>query len=240
MKKDNSNLIANSIDAIHYKIMEIMNEYPIGEALDFPSGWGRLSYWLKEKGFDVVSCDIQDYPDSPVKHVIGDLNKKFPFDDQTFEYAFCIDGPEHSENLYHTFREFYRVVKPNGYFILSIPNYSNLESRIKQFLYGVLEPVNTKEDFLKLEGITTGHCHVNRPPYALLRMALEAAKFDIIETTFDQVKHAQKLLYPLYLLIKLVTVIKGKKGDKKYWLRSSNQKNVLMGGNTLIIICKKT
>ena len=134
----NMDLKANSIDAIHYKIMEIVKKYPVGKALDFPSGWGRLSYWLKEKGFNVVSCDIQDYSDSPIKHVFGDLNNKFPFDDQTFDYAFCIDGPEHSENLYHVFREFYRILKPTGYLILSIPNYSNLESRFKQFWYGVL------------------------------------------------------------------------------------------------------
>jgi ubiquinone/menaquinone biosynthesis C-methylase UbiE len=237
--KEPMELKANSIDAIHYKIMEMMHDRPPGKVLDFPSGWGRLSYWLKEKGFNVVSCDIQAYPDSPICHVWGDLNSTFPFDNQTFDYAFCIDGPEHAENLYHVFREFYRILKPNGQLILSIPNYSNIESRVKQFFYGVLEPIHHREDFAKLEGTTTGHLHVNRPPYALLRMAIEAAKFDIVQTTFDKEKRLQKYLYPLYWLIKLVTVVKGEKGDKKYGLRSSNQKNVLMGGNTLILICKK-
>jgi hypothetical protein len=27
-----------SIDAIHYKIIEIMKKYPVGKVLDFPSG----------------------------------------------------------------------------------------------------------------------------------------------------------------------------------------------------------
>jgi SAM-dependent methyltransferase len=166
------------------------------------------------------------------------LNDQFPFEDGIFDYAFCIEGPEHAENLYHIFREFYRVLKPNCHLILSIPNYSNIECRFKQFWYGVLEPINTKEDFERLEGRKVC-CHVNRPPYALLRMALEAAKFSIVETTFDQEKKSQKYLYPLYLLIKLVTFIKGEKGDKKYWHRSANQKNVLMGGNTLILVCQK-
>ena len=186
-------LKAMSIDAIHYKIMDIMKKYPVGKALDFPSGWGRLSYWLKEKGYDVTSCDIQGHPDSPVEHVFGDLNVRFPFENEIFDYAFCIDGPEHAENLYHTFREFNRVLKPNAYLILSIPNYSNIENRFKQFLYGVLEPINTREDFEVLKD-TTGHCHVNRPPYALLRMALEAAKFSIVKTTYDQKKKNQIFL----------------------------------------------
>ena len=238
MSQNFTELNAMSIDAIHYKIMEIMEKYPIGKALDFPSGWGRLSYWLKEKGYDVTSCDIKGHPDSPIEHVFGDLNDRFPFEDEIFDYAFCIDGPEHAENLYHLFREFYRLLKPKGHLILSIPNYSSIECRFKQFWYGVLEPISTKEDFEKL-GDTTGHCHVNRPPYALLRMALEAAKFSIVETTFDQEKKGQRYFYPLYLFIKLVTLIKGEKGAKKYWLRSANQKNVLMGGNTLILVCQK-
>jgi len=43
-------------------------------------------------------------------------------------------------------------------------------------------------------------------------MALEAAKFDIVQTTFDKEKRLQKYLYPLYWLIKLVTVVKGERG----------------------------
>jgi len=56
----------------------------------------------------------------------------------------------------------------------------------------VLEPISTKEDFERLEDIT-GHCDVNRPPYALLRMALEAAKFSIVETTFDKEKKVKDI-----------------------------------------------
>ena len=151
---------------------------------------------------------------------------------------FVLMGPEHAENLYHIFREFYRVLKPNGHLILSIPNSSSIESRFKQLFYGVLEPITTKEDFERVD-YSTGQYHINRPSYALLRMALESAKLSIVETTFDLEKKNQKYFYPLYLLIKLVTTIKGEKGDKKYWLRSGNQKNVLMGGNTLILVCKK-
>lgn len=240
MATSQAELQANSLDVIHYKIMALINNLPPGKALDFPSGFGRLSYWLREKGYEVTSCDIgtEEYKKSPIKHVRANLNGEFPFVDNLFDYAFCIDGPEHAENLYHAFREFYRVLKPNGLLFVSIPNFSSLESRLKQLLYGVLEPVVTKDQF-KQSKYGTGFFHINRPPYAMLRMALEAAQFAIIETTYDKEKKAQKFLYPLYLIIKLITLLKGRKGDKKYWLKSSNQKNVLMGGNTLILVCKK-
>ncbi len=115
---------ANSIDAIHYKILEVIKDFPIGTVLDFPSGHGRLSHWLSNRGYNVTSCDIavEDYTDSPVQHVYADLNKEFPFEDNKFDYCFCVDGPEHSENLYHVFREFYRVIKQGGLFIVSMPN----------------------------------------------------------------------------------------------------------------------
>lgn len=163
-------LRANSIDEIHYKIMEIIRDFPLGKALDFPSGFGRLSYWLKEKGFEVTSCDIavDEYEKSPIEHIFADLNKAIPFEDNLFDYAFCIDGPEHSENLYHTFREFFRVLKPSGIFITSIPNFSNIESRFKHFFYGIVEPVTTREQFHNSK-YGTGCFHINRPPYALLK-----------------------------------------------------------------------
>jgi len=234
-------LIAHSIDAIHYKIMELIKGFPPGKVLDFPSGWGRLSFWLKEKGHDVTACDISiaRYADSPIKHVFGNLNERFPFEDNLYDYAFCIDGPEHAENLYHTFREFYRVLKPGGYLILSIPNYSNLNARVRQLWYGVVEPVSSKEDFRNSKW-GTGEMHINRPSFPMLQMALEAAEFSITEVTYDKEKFKQKLGYPIYLLIQLFTVLRGKIGEKKYRLKSSNQKNVLLGGNTLILICRKT
>jgi SAM-dependent methyltransferase len=233
-------LQANSINEIHYKVMEIIKDYPKGKALDFPSGYGRLSCWLQKKGHHVISCDIspESYKNDIIHHSQADMNKEFPFDNNTFDYAFCIEGPEHSENLYHTFREFFRVLKPNGTFISSIPNYSNIESRFKQFLYGVLEPVATKEDFEKAAK-GTGCFHINRPSYAMLKMALEAAGFKVSGVFYDKGKTCQIFFYPLYLLIKLVTLLKGKRGNKKYWLKDSNSRNVLMGGNTLIVVSKK-
>jgi SAM-dependent methyltransferase len=238
--KSSDAYIAKSIDEIHYRVMDLVRDFPVGEVLDFPCGWGRLSCWLQEMGHAVKSCDLNLhlYPDSPIHHIRGDLNKEFPFPDATFDYAFCIDGPEHSENLYHTFREFCRVLRPDGRLVLSMPNYSNIESRIKQLFYGVIEPINTREDFENSK-IGTGAFHVNRPSFPLLRMALEAAGFSIEMATFDQEKRNQKFLYPLYLMIRLFTYCKGEKGQKKYWLRQGNHRDIAMGGNTLILVTRK-
>ncbi len=233
-------LQANSIDEIHYKVMEITATLPLGKVLDFPSGFGRLSYWLQKRGHNVISCDIalDDYKQSPINHIYANLNHEFPFDDCSFDYAFCIDGPEHAENIYHTFREFSRVLKPHGLLIMSIPNFSNIESRFKYFLYGIVEPVTSGDAFSNSK-IGTGAFHINRPPYALLKMALESAAFKIEKVTYDKYKKNQTFFFPIYLLIIIISIIKGNKGNRKYWLKDSNSLDVLMGGNTLILLCKK-
>jgi hypothetical protein len=72
-------LIANSIDAIYYRLMELIKDFPSGKVLDLPSGWGRLSYWLKVKGYNVISCDItpETYTESPIEQTYANLNERF-------------------------------------------------------------------------------------------------------------------------------------------------------------------
>src|SRR5208337_695834 len=126
-------------------------------------------------------------------------------------------------------------LKADGILIISMPNQSHIEARLKYLLNGVYESVITKEQFNK-STIGPGKFHINGPSYALLRMAMEAAGFTIIDHTYDKYKRKQVFFYPLYLLIKLINIFAGDKHNKKYCLKDANSKNVLMGGNTLILI----
>ncbi len=226
-----------SLEQIHFKIMKMMKNMAKGKVLDFPAGTGRLSWMLYNEGFDVTAADIGPNqfcnPEIPISQ--GDLDSTFPFEDATFDYAFCIDGPEHAENIYHTFREFSRVLKMGGLLTMSYPNYSNIESRLRNVFYGVLEPV---EPYDEKQG-TKNNGHLSRPPYALLKMALERAGLKIETIQSEKIKRNQLLLLPAALVVKLFTAIRGSHGRKKYWLDESNSWKVLMGGNGLIITCRK-
>ena len=225
-----------SLKEIHFKIVEIMKNKPKGKALDFPAGSGRLSWMLHKEGFDVTAADIGiDWfcnPEIPI--VKADMDGRFPFDDGSFDYAFCIDGPEHTENMYHTFREFSRILKKDGLFAMSYPNYSNIESRMRNIFYGVLEPVEPyTEKGVKSNG------HINRPVYALFKMALEYAGLEIESIASEKIKYNQLWLLPFAVIISIFTWIKGEKGRKKYWLNESNSWKILLGGNGLIITARK-
>jgi len=225
-----------SLDEIHFKIVDLVKDKPKGKALDFPAGTGRLSWMLYNEGFTVTAADIGTgnfcNPEIPIFQ--GDLDGRFPFEDESFDYAFCIEGPEHVENLYHTFREFSRVLKKGGLMMLSYPNYSHLEARLRNVFYGILEPVEPHAGAGR-----KNNGHINRPAFALLKMALNYAGLEIESVTSAKTKHSQLGLLPLAWVIFLFTKIKGEKGKRKYWLDESNAWNVLMGGNSLIVGARK-
>jgi hypothetical protein len=220
----------------HFKLTETMKNKPKGKVLDFPAGTGRLSWLLHNEGFDVTAADIfiDRFRNPEIPIVKADMDSRYPFDDGSFDYAFCIDGPGHAENIYHSFREFSRVLKKGSLFTLSCKNYSNIESRLRNVFYGVLEPV---EPYTEKEKKYNGH--VNRPPYALLKMALQYAGLEIETIHSDRILYKQLLLAPVALIISILTLIKGERGKKKYWLDESNSLKILMGGNSLIISTRK-
>lgn len=225
---------------VHKKICELLSLHPKGALLDFPAGPGALSWQLSNRGFNVFSTDTQPEnfknPELPI--ICADLNKTFPFKDNSFNYATFIDGPEHVENVFHCFREFARVLKPGGLFITSIPNYSNIEHRLRMLFFGCSDKsdklVNQNRPKSKF-GNVQYMGHINRPLYPQLKMALELAGFRITGLNKDTVKNKQRLLWPLAFLIMLVSKIGGQKARVERLVHESNSSIVLMGGYTLIV-----
>jgi SAM-dependent methyltransferase len=226
---------------IHPAVANILSPMCRGKLLDLPTGSGALAWRLHVLGFEVTGADL--YPDyfcnPELKVVKADLTEKFPFDDGAFDYATFVEGPEHCENIYQPLREFSRILKIGGKLIVTIPNYSNLQSRLKNLFYGASEPIvsdkTRRESFVGKEHMI----HINRPTYPLLRMALEYAGFHLDSLHRDKVKKGQNLLAPLALIISGLAKLKGRKGEDRYWMASGNAPEILMGGNTLIIVATK-
>jgi len=227
---------------IHVKIAELLEPMPRGKVLDLPTGSGALAYRLHKAGFDVVGCDIMPenfVPTDVLQVVPGDLRQRFPFDAQTFDLACFIEGPEHAENPYHAFREFARVLKVGGRLILSIPNYANIEQRLKFVMHGCSERAVSGERFERDFGGNPAMLHVSPLTYTELRFFLEANGFEIRRIEKDKFKPKQLLLWPLAALIQLAGRLAGQRGREKYFSDQANSNAVLLGGNTLILIAER-
>ena len=227
---------------IHPIVATMVCENPPGTVLDFPAGAGALSWRLHNDGFRVTAADksVNSFLNPELPVVAADLNDRFPFSDESFDYACFVEGPEHVENVFHCFREFSRILKPGGMLFLSMPNYSNLQNRLKDLVYGVSEPVVDWDGLHRdYAGDNRYMIHINRLHYPMLRMALEFAGLQVHELRKDKTKRKQQALLPLASLIYLVTKARGDRGEKKYWMRETNSPTILMGGNTIILAARK-
>jgi ubiquinone/menaquinone biosynthesis C-methylase UbiE len=60
-----------------------------------------------------------------------------PFLDEQFDAVFCFDAMEHFPDLHAAAREFRRVLRPGGFWFLSIPNYANVAGLVKKAYEGL-------------------------------------------------------------------------------------------------------
>lgn len=59
---------------------------------------------------------------------------RFPFKDETFDFTVCLEVLEHLENPKKLLGEIFRVLKPNGYLLISTPNNDMPIWRVRDFL----------------------------------------------------------------------------------------------------------
>lgn len=229
--------------AIHDTVIAILKDLPCGSLLDVPAGEGALAARLIDAGFDVRCCDL--YPEifrlDGVDIHRGNLDAELPFSDQLFDYVTCLEGLEHIENPQQAMREFARVLKRGGHLIVSVPNILNIEERLKWLLYGYtshFKPISrAASDRLRTEygGRVEIAAHVNPISYSELRYVLERNGFALVGIHRDKPKSNAWLYWPIVATIKLIAAITPAQKRTERWTDELASKEVLLGGNTLIV-----
>lgn len=228
-------------DEIHVKVLEMMSKEVRGKVLDIPAGQGALSIKLQERGFDVYCCDINEntFELNGVPFKEGDMNKRLPFDGDSFDYVVCLEGIEHTENPLNAIREFARVLRNGGTLVLSFPNYLNIEKRMKFLFTGSLTRPVAPQRFVGGSTLDLAMLHLSPITYTTLKFFLEVQGFSIVHIEMDREKKKQKFLYPLVWLINVYTFFWSKRQKEKYLLRETLAPKIVMGGNTTILIAQK-
>ena len=82
-------------------------------------------------GFDrsVKMLDVARSRFGDVDFRSGDAEDRFPAEDGSVGFAFCVDVIHHIEDLEHFFREAYRILTPRGRFLVVTDSEENIRSR---------------------------------------------------------------------------------------------------------------
>jgi ubiquinone/menaquinone biosynthesis C-methylase UbiE len=106
------------------KIELILNILKPNIVLDAGCGYGRYTKLMKKLNFNVHSIDIS----KPMIDEIKKINPQFKlcqvenidYPDHFFDLVLCIDVADHLKSLRKAIEEFYRVLKKNGYILLTV------------------------------------------------------------------------------------------------------------------------
>jgi len=106
---------------------------PAGQILEFGAGTGNFARKLRNEGFarKITCADILPAPQvllSDFEWIQADLNNPLPTGDESFEGIVSTEVIEHLENPRAVFREFFRLLRPGGWLVLTTPNQESLRS----------------------------------------------------------------------------------------------------------------
>jgi 2-polyprenyl-3-methyl-5-hydroxy-6-metoxy-1,4-benzoquinol methylase len=111
------------------------------DVLDCGAGKGQFIGELLAQGYrgTVTGADLLPRPVSlpeTVRWIETDLNDPLPLPDQSFDVIICLEVIAHLENPRALFREFHRLLRPNGALVLTTPNQQSIRALLGLFFGG--------------------------------------------------------------------------------------------------------
>ena len=179
----------------HRKVLDIFSHYKFERILDVGCGDGNFSVLLKEvcKAKEVYGIEISEKGaemarKNGVKCYQLDVDEEdFPFEDNYFNAVTALELIEHLFDPDHFLEEVYRVLKPEGIFVLSTPNLASIHNRIallfryQPFPIGVSARMNIGRVYEPDSEHAQSLDHVRVMTLRSLKELLKIHKFEILE-----------------------------------------------------------
>jgi SAM-dependent methyltransferase len=223
---------------------------PGSKVLDAGCGAGAMSLLLAEAGYRVEAVDaawnaemedLNQHVDNVNYTLLNMCFEALPFPKGGFQAIVCLEVMEHLRNPWAFIEAASQVLAGGGWLFVSIPNYWNLKYRIRYLLTGnIQQPFHVSTESIK--AFRSGSMpHINTIPWPVLKYALEAYDFDVVESPVSEKLYSVKRnipLFPLVLMIKSIQLARRKK-QKKYLTQETNSYSILLGGPHVFITAYK-
>jgi len=120
------------------KVLEIFSSYQFERILDVGCGDGNFTVMIAKAckarevyGIEISEKGVEMARKNGIKCYQLDVDEEdFPFEDNYFNALTALELIEHLYDPDHFLDEVYRVLKPDGLFILSTPNLASIHNRI--------------------------------------------------------------------------------------------------------------
>lgn len=116
-------------------------KYINGNLIDIGCGYSPYKSLLLKNVSKYEGMDLVHYNED-VTH-IGDILNKNPFHENQFDCGISFEVLEHIPNSDEFIKQIYKIIKPDGYFIISVPHLSRLHEEPLDFYrftkYGLIE-----------------------------------------------------------------------------------------------------
>ncbi len=213
--------------------------------LELTPGEGSLAKALVQHGYaNVEAMDIhpENFRVEGIKCHKGNLNNPFPFERDSFDLVITVEGIEHLENQYQFASEINRILKKNGFLILTTPNIINFASRIRFLLTGFYAlAVRPSSEFKKDWTIE----HIYPLTFWQLRHILHTSGLFIMQIETDHIRKSALpgiLIYPIGYFFTWKSLMKEgehqQREKNKEILKQIHQPE-LFYGRTQIILAQK-
>lgn len=236
--------------ALHEKVIELVERLPGVDFLDTPSGYGALTQRLLATGKNVTAGDIDTdkfrvAENSRLRLMRLDLNNPvLPLADSIFDVAISVEGIEHLQSQWSFVSNLYRVTKPGGHLIITTPNILNFGSRLRYFMEGRYE--HFKRPLVK--GKSWSHdlenYHISPISFFEMQFMLESCGFTVLEVHTNRFRSRNLVSVMLRPFFRYVYSAKNRRDSRRN--RGSHEdlyarvmSDAVYYGECLIILARK-
>lgn len=231
------------MDATYKNIAKLVwDEAQPAHVLDVPAGRGHLSEELLSLGVKSVDCvDILPAEEFSLRDLAtywqADINKPLPMESESYDCVVSREGIEHLVTPFAFLRELCRLVKPDGYLVITTPNIMSVDSRLKFLVGGYFRGFRELRDnhdglrSLEFQG------HISPIYYGQLLYFLENAGLELVRLTTNERMRESKPLKRLIAHFMAGVVRRAAKRRGMY--DTASHSDDLLFGDSLIVVARK-